>query len=606
MFVKKKYQLLADVFFTRPFWRILILATSFGSTFFGLLALLYQKQFIDHLMGNTLISFLNLETHALGALTISFICLLAALGLNALTQYLGQREAIIMQGILSRRIYQHALKLRTDSLEGKPVGEIVQLYAIDVPGATVFLEQSLPVGASILFPFILAPWALSYLFQIPLWPLLTVMLVVVGISFFMAYLQSQFFFQFKKLAADRIGVVNEWIQNIRTLRILGWVEAFEKKIFAIREIETVNRIKMVTNGQSMNAISSSVTFVLNIVVILSWIHLSQATISTSSLLVMLWIVAVFLTKPFRQMPWFFTFVFDSWTSLKRIDSFFQLENQEAHVRPSEFKKLTSLQAPQLALSVQNLNLSISGRSLLRAISFDIKLKEFVTIVGEVGSGKSLLLLSLLGETGASFKNYQIGSNDGLNMPLDQLRQFFTFVPQEGFIMSASLRENVAFNYQSGLQDKEDQKILQSLENCQFNLAAERFTDGLATEIGERGVNLSGGQKQRVSLARVDYYSAPIILMDDCLSAVDVDTEKKLIDKLIKGTWKDNTRILVTHRLSVLEKSDRVIFLQDGEIKGIGPFNILLSQSEEFRSFVTSVAQTSQINTRGNHETNTLS
>lgn len=603
MFRSRIWSLLTLVFFSRPLWRVLILISSFLAAGFGLLAPFFQKQFIDLLTGETHLTANFLQGHELMALFFSFLCLLISLSFNVLTNYLGNREAIIMQGILSQKLYDHSLKLRTDSLGGKSVGEMVQLYATDVPGATVFLEQSLPVGASIIFPFVLAPWMLVYLFHVPLWPLVFVMMGIVGLCFFMAFLQSKYFFQFKKLAGERIGVVNEWVQNIRTLRILAWVEAFEEKIFFVRRVETINRIRMVTNGQTMNSISSSVTFLLNIVVIISLVYFSEEKITTGALMALLWIVAVFLTKPFRQMPWFFTFVFDSWTSLKRIDSFLSLENQDAHVRPKEFLKLKSLAAPEKAIEVENLNLTIGGTPLLRNIDLDIKLGEFVTIVGEVGSGKSLLLLSLLGETGASFKSYRIGSNDALKMPLNQLRQFFTFVPQEGFIMSATLRENVAFDYDLG-DHREDPNILQSLENCQFKMNIERVEFGLDTEIGERGVNLSGGQKQRVSLARVDYYEAPIVFMDDCLSAVDVDTENKLIEGLIKGQWKDRTRLLVTHRLTVLEKSDRVIFIQNGEIKAFGKFDDLLTQSEEFRSFVATVAQTSQIQPKGVNDVET--
>lgn len=572
-------RLLVEVFFSRPFWKLAIILSSLFSTFFGLLGPFLQKEFVDHI-GNS--------QGSITYLGYAFASLFLALGFTVLTNYLGMREALVMQRVLAQRLYDHTLNLRTDSLMGRPVGEIVSLYATDVPGATVFLEQSLPTGASIFFPLVLAPWALITYFGIPLWPLMSLMAVIILLSFAMAFRQSLFFFQFKKLAADRIGLVNEWVQNIRALRILGWVEAFENKIFQVRKVETVNRIRMVTNGQSMNAISSSVTFLLNLTALVSLIYLSNQPITTGTLLALLWIVAVFLTRPFRQLPWFFTFVFDSWTSLKRIDSFLALENQNAQKRSSEFRKLQSLAKSDKALKIQNLNLRIGSHHLLRNISLEIKNGEFVTIVGEVGSGKSLLLLSLLGETGAAFEKYEIGGNDASTLPLDQLRQFYTFVPQEGFIMSSSLRENVAFEY--GISSQEyDEKIIESLAHAQFKLNVERIENGLETEIGERGVNLSGGQKQRVSMARVDYYRSPIVLLDDCLSAVDVDTENKLIDELIKGTWKDRTRVLVTHRLTVLEKSDRVIFIHDGSIQAQGRFQDLLATSSAFRQFASTVA-----------------
>lgn len=573
-------RLLLEVFFSRPHWKLAIVFCSLLATFFGLLGPFLQKEFVDDLIQSQ---------SSLDYLLYSFLSLFLALGLNLLTNYLGVREALHMQRVLAQRLYNHTLSLRTDSMAGRPVGEIVSLYATDIPGATVFLDQSLPVGASILFPLILAPWALVRYFGVPLWPLMAMMGIIIVISFVMAFRQSVYFFQFKKLAAERIGLVSEWIQNIRTLRILGWVETFEEKIFQVRKVETVNRIRMVTNGQAMNSISSSVTFLLNLTALGALIYLSDQEITTGTLLALLWIIGVFMTRPFRQMPWFFTFLFDSWTSLTRVNDFLSLRNIDAQKRPSEFQKLQALTSQEKALSVQNLNLKIGPHHLLRNISFDIRNKEFITIVGEVGSGKSLLLLSLLGETGASFGQYHIKGNDAAILPLDQLRQFFTFVPQEGFIMSSSLRENVAFEYDIN-SSEHDPAILNSLKHAQFDLTKERVEDGLATEIGERGVNLSGGQKQRVSLARVDYYRAPIILLDDCLSAVDVDTENLLLEELIKGAWKDRTRLLVTHRLTVLEKSDRVIFLQEGRLNAQGTFHELLATSPEFRLFAATVAQ----------------
>lgn len=588
------FQLLRFVFFYRPWTRVFILLCSLIATVLGLAGPFFQKEFVDLLMQTqsplhqSFITYANiLPQTSTGVLLAAFTCILGSLAFAALTNFLGGREAIIMQRVLAQKLYNKTLEIRADSLKGKSLGELVSVYATDIPHSTVFLEQSLPVGSSIFFPLILTPLCLIYLFGIPGPLIFGLLAVLILFNLFMAFRQSVFFFRFKTLAADRIAYVNEWVQNIRTLRILGWVDQFEKRIFQVREIETDNRVKMVTNGQTMNSISSSVTFFLNIGAVYSLIYFSGQQITVGSLLALLWIVGIFLTRPFRQLPWFFTFVFDSWTSLKRVSLYLNLQNEDAFERPKNFVKLKTLATPEPALQIESLNLRIDGHQILSDISFDVKHGEFVCFVGEVGSGKSLLLLSLLGETGADFQMYKIGENDGKNLPLDQLRQFFTFVPQEGFIMSASLRENVALDYELGSQ--KDAEIIRSLQRAQFDPTSERLQYGLDTEIGERGVNLSGGQRQRVSLARVDFYQAPIVLLDDCLSAVDVDTEEKLHATLLNGAWKDRTRILVTHRLTILDKADRIFFLKDGKIRSSGSFKKLLNQDEEFRVFAASVA-----------------
>ncbi|MGZ3774815.1 MAG: ABC transporter ATP-binding protein [Bdellovibrio sp.] len=579
--------LFSEVLFTRVHARILIIFCSLFATILGLLGPFFQKEFIDQITGvKSQLHWIQFS-HPLYYIIGAFFSIIIAQSLLQFTNYLATREALHMQKVFAQRLYDKTLHLRVDTMSGKPVGEIVALYATDVQGATVFLDQTLPTGASTAFPLILSPFAISLIFNIPPWPTISIILLIVFINTLMAFRQSRFFFRFKQLAAERIGLVNEWVQNIRTIRILGWIRFFEDNIFLKREIETRNRVKMVTNGQIMNAVSSSITFILNVVTLGSLVLYSKHQLTGGELLALLWIVGVFLTRPFRQMPWFFTFAFDSWTSLKRLEDFFATENNETLATVNRFNE-ESRRDEKYALQVRDLNLTIGERKILKNIDLNIVHGEFIAVVGEVGSGKSLLLLSLLRETGASFSYYHIGTKDALASSLDDVRSQFAYVPQEGFIMNASLRENVAFLYD--VEPERDALVQESLKLAQFDLTTERVEKGLDTEIGERGVNLSGGQKQRVSLARVHFHQAPIMLLDDCFSAVDVDTEQKLFEQLLLGAWKTRTRVLVTHRLSALPRVDRIIFMEDGKIIAQGSFEELLAHNQKFREYTTSVAK----------------
>jgi ABC-type multidrug transport system fused ATPase/permease subunit len=243
-------------------------------------------------------------------------------------------------------------------------------------------------------------------------------------------------------------------------------------------------------------------------------------------------------------------------------------------------------AAAISIEVKGLNLSINGQNLLKEVSFAVAAGEFIAIVGEVGSGKSLLVLSLVAETGAQFERFRAGDVDLTPLEPNLRRRWFAFVPQEGFVMSASLRENVASHYE--VDRSLDASIQRSLGLSQLSLETEQVRDGLDTEIGERGVNLSGGQKQRVSLARAHFFDRPVVLLDDCLSAVDVDTERRLVEELIDGAWAGRTRILVTHRLSVLERVDRVFFMEAGRIVEVGTFKELMMTSKRMNDFVASV------------------
>ncbi|HRO67533.1 MAG TPA: ABC transporter ATP-binding protein, partial [Pseudobdellovibrionaceae bacterium] len=389
--------LLFDVILHRWAWKLFILTISFFSAIAGLLAPWFQKEFIDRLTATETSLRLDWVESPLAWISLAFAAMLFGQAASQLTSYLGAKEAIFLQRIFAKKLYNKMMHLKVDTMSRQSLGEVVSLYATDVPGATAFLDQTLPAGASTLFPLVLAPFALSLFFDVPLWPTVGMIVLVATFNSMMAFRQSRFFYRFKQLAAERTGLVNEWIQNIRTLRILGWTSSFEKFIFEKRKIETQNRVSMVTNGQVMNTVATSATFFLNIVTLGTLVVWYNRDLSPGEVFALLWILGVFLTRPFRQMPWFFTFGFDAWTSLTRLQRFLDTPNQGTSTTQASGP---AREESDTAVDVENLNLTVNGKPLLKNVTFSMKKGEFVAIVGEVGSGKTLLLLSLLRETGA--------------------------------------------------------------------------------------------------------------------------------------------------------------------------------------------------------------
>ncbi len=599
-------------------WLISMVALSFVAAIIGLAAPFFQKVFVDRL---TQVSpeasygqgtFAQIESflfqyHALALLGAAFGAMVLAQWISTLSNWLGVREAMHRQDVIADVIYKKTLSLRLDQTAGQTVGEVVSIYATDVPGSTAIVDQTIPMGAGVIFPFICAPIAVQLICGIPVGTTVIVMLAVLAISIFLSVRQSRFFQMFKKLAADRTGLVNEWVQNIRLLRILGWTESYEKKIFRKRIEETVNRVRMVTNGQMMGAFGSSINFFMNLAAVATLARVKGAAATPGDYFALLWIFGVFLSRPFRQVPWIFTFTFDGWTSMTRIEKF--LSRHPESIGPldqvftetgrrtespaalgAKSKGLGALRAAAtrtpLAMSIRNLNLTIDGREILEDVTFDMQAGEFAAVVGEVGSGKSLLLMSLLGETSAEASQLKVGEVDLARKSREDRRAFFGFVPQDGFVMSATLRENIVFRYDVGTEA--DAGVLTALRAAQFDPNHEGVVDGLAAEIGERGVNLSGGQRQRIGLGRAAYLDRPVILLDDALSAVDVETERLIFDSLLFGAWKNTTRLMVTHRLSVLDRVDRVLFLKDGRIADQGTMTQLVARNRDFREFIHSM------------------
>ncbi|MEO5668195.1 MAG: ABC transporter ATP-binding protein, partial [Bdellovibrionota bacterium] len=494
-------------------------------------------------------------------------------------------EANIVQRDLSKRLYGQMLGLKSDRLKGTQVGEVVSIYTTDTAGSAGLVELAWTNGALVLFPLLLAPFMLKTLLNVSITPLLITMGLSLTVMFLLSWRQSRFFWTFKKLAADRTGLVNEWIQNIRALRALGWIDAFEKKIYVKRVEETDNRTAMVSNGQMMASIGASIGFFLNLAGVYALVKMRpEGDLSPGELTATFWALGVYLAKPLRGIPWILTFTMDSYTSIKRVERFLSLKSDNIVV--DDASASMTAQAPYL--EIQNLNLTMGEKNLLKNVSVKIDKPEFVAIVGPVGSGKTLFVQSLLGEIPAHFGRYRIqGENVGL-LSENQLKSKFSFVPQDGFIASTTIRNNVLLEYD--VPDDSSSSDLMSraqtaLESAKLSLDAEGFSDKEETVLGERGVNLSGGQRQRLGLARSLFTERPLLVLDDALSAIDVNTERAMIDTLFKSRLKDKLTLLITHRHLMLPLTDRVLFFKEGKLVADGRYDHLMSDSQEFREFM---------------------
>lgn len=546
--------LMATLLLQRVPIRVGIFALGVAGTLAALYGVFAQKTFIDKLQTEAQTSPQQLTL----LLALAAASLFIAQSTQALCKYLFVREGAVMHRALAEKVYRHTLVLRGESRLKLTVGETVSLYAQDVSAVCTSVEEVLPLLAVAGTPIVAFPFALQFMQDLPATPLLATTIANLIICLFLAKRQAQLFRQSKAATAARVAVINEWLQNIRAVKMLGWIPSFEAKIFSERRRETQARLTQVSNGSVMNGIMQVAPYMLNAVALTY--TASRPDVTPGSLVAALWLCGVFMVRPLRSIPWTLVSGLDALASAKRLSNFLKLESE-----PDEKiqQAVVPAQRSGPALSVRGLTVVQNGHKILDNLDFDVEEGQCIAIVGSVGAGKTLLLNALLREVRCEFRSYQIYGLDALTMPLSQLRQFFGFVPQDGFIMSSTVRDNVEFNYES--EKKRDPETLENLQQSAFIPDLARMSNGLDTEIGERGVNLSGGQRQRLSIARGISLNRDIVLLDDCLSAVDVATEEELVKGLLMGRWKNKTRLLVTHRLSVLPHCDAVWRLESGKL-----------------------------------------
>ena len=241
-----------------------------------------------------------------------------------------------------------------------------------------------------------------------------------------------------------------------------------------------------------------------------------------------------------------------------------------------------LQNPQGSVEFRHLTFRYPDGEydVLQDISFTIHPGESVGIVGKTGAGKTALVDLLLRTYNVPDGTLFVDGKDVNTLSIHSVRAACAYVPQDNFLFSDTIAHNIGFGVDDASPEMIDRAA--SLADVRDNIVD--FKDGYETVLGERGVTVSGGQKQRISIARALLKDAPILILDDSVSAVDTRTEKIILDNL-KSSRANKTTLLIAHRISTVERLDKIIFLDDGKIEAVGPHDELYTSCPTYRRMV---------------------
>ena len=220
------------------------------------------------------------------------------------------------------------------------------------------------------------------------------------------------------------------------------------------------------------------------------------------------------------------------------------------------------------------------RNVLEDVSFSISAGESVGIVGRTGAGKTTLADLLLRIYNVPDGSLFLDGQDVNRIPIRQVRDACAYVPQDNFLFSDTIANNIAF----GVSEADPQKVRDAAIAADVDDNITEFRDGYETVLGERGVTVSGGQKQRISIARALMKDAPILILDDAVSAVDTRTERMILDNL-KRLRSGKTTVLIAHRISTVERLDKIVFLEEGRILAVGTHEALYETCAPYRHMV---------------------
>ncbi|MEX2103763.1 MAG: ATP-binding cassette domain-containing protein, partial [Bacilli bacterium] len=256
-------------------------------------------------------------------------------------------------------------------------------------------------------------------------------------------------------------------------------------------------------------------------------------------------------------------------------------NALLHIQPDIVNKAdatTAIPSGNLVCRINSFTYPEKEAPALQNISVSLLQGQTLGVVGKTGSGKTTYLRLLIRDFDLNDGDITIGGSTIYNLELNALRSAIGYVPQDHFLFSTTIAENISF----GKPDAPMEEIKQAAKIANIHEDIMRFEDGYGTLVGERGVTLSGGQKQRISIARALLLNPEVLLLDDSLSAVDAKTEKAILDELQKNRF-NKTTLISAHRLSAIEHADLIIVFGEGSIIERGTHHQLLADNGWYAS-----------------------
>ncbi len=256
------------------------------------------------------------------------------------------------------------------------------------------------------------------------------------------------------------------------------------------------------------------------------------------------------------------------------------------------KELDEISSIKGDIEFRDLTFSYPDNSLevLSKVNFKIAAGENVGIIGRTGAGKTTIADLILRTANVPDGTVFIDGHDINHIPIKTLRDYCAYVPQDNFLFSQKIEDNISFS----VDEKDSEKVIEAAKLADVHDNIVSFKEGYATVLGERGITVSGGQKQRISIARALIKNASILILDDSVSAVDVNTEKVILENLRK-TRAGKTTILIAHRVSTVKNMDKIIFIDEGRILDAGTHDELYSRCDEYRRTVDLQALDAKVN-----------
>ncbi|MFK4292509.1 ATP-binding cassette subfamily B multidrug efflux pump [Bacillus sp. RC240] len=480
---------------------------------------------------------------------------------------------------LRKNLYEHFTKMSPSFYQSRRTGDLMAHATNDIQaiqqtaGAGVLtLVDSLAVGGCVLVAMgFTISWKLTLLSLIPM------PIVAISTNYYGTLLHRRFH-KAQQSFSEINDKVQESMSGMKVIRSLGQ-EKEDLQSFRKKSEDVVHKNMLVARIDSLfdPTIALIVGFSFLIAICYGSLLVVRGELTVGELVTFTTYLGT-LVWPMLAFGWLFNIMERGRASYDRVE---KILSQTSDVVNKE-NAIHTIASGDVSFAVDSFSYKKNELLNLKDIYFNLRKGETLGVVGRTGAGKTTLLKCLIREYDHFNGELKVGERDIRDLTLHGVRSAISYVPQDHFLFSASIGENIAF----GKADATYKEISRAAEIACIHNDIIQFSEGYETVVGERGVSLSGGQKQRISIARALLTNAEILILDDCLSAVDAKTEETILTAL-KRERAEKTTIITAHRLSAIQHANFILVIDEGKVMQRGTHEQLMNENGWYKEMYES-------------------
>lgn len=480
---------------------------------------------------------------------------------------------------LRKNLYEHFTKMSPSFYQSRRTGDLMAHATNDIQAiqqtagsGVLTLVDSLAVGGCVLVAMgFTISWKLTLLSLIPM------PIVAISTNYYGTLLHKRFH-KAQQSFSEINDKVQESMSGMKVIRSLGQ-EKEDLQAFRKKSEDVVHKNMLVARIDSLfdPTISLIVGFSFLIAICYGSLLVVRGELTVGELVTFTTYLGT-LVWPMLAFGWLFNIMERGRASYDRVE---KILSQTSDVVNKE-NAINTIASGDVSFAVDSFSYKKNELLNLNDIYFNLRKGETLGIVGRTGAGKTTLLKCLIREYDHFNGELKVGERDIRDLTLHGVRSAISYVPQDHFLFSASIGENIAF----GKADATYKEISRAAEIACIHNDIIQFSEGYETVVGERGVSLSGGQKQRISIARALLTNAEILILDDCLSAVDAKTEETILTAL-KRERAEKTTIITAHRLSAIQHANLILVIDEGKVMQRGIHEQLMNENGWYKEMYES-------------------